>query len=87
MHIQTQQNRVELNGLIQSHDAIGFHKTKKTMGYSNGLSVAIKNMKGKSKKKIGSKLTNCPDGESHHPAVCVRGWRGDVCKSCQYVGI
>jgi hypothetical protein len=86
MHIHNQQNRVELNGLIQSHDALGFQKTEITLGYRNGLSVALKKMKSKAKKKLGIEQARCPDGESHHPSVCQRGWRGDVCKNCQFVG-
>ncbi|MBF0273349.1 MAG: hypothetical protein HQL98_14970 [Magnetococcales bacterium] len=24
----------------------------------------------------------CPDGQRPHPAVCFRGWRGDLCQGC-----
>jgi len=29
----------------------------------------------------------CPDGESHHPSVCTRGWRGDICYACPFCEI
>ncbi|MBF0382009.1 MAG: hypothetical protein HQL69_13380 [Magnetococcales bacterium] len=86
MHIHNQQNRFELNGLMQSHDAIGFQKTATILGYRNGLSVALKKMKSQAKKTLGFEQARCPDGEIHHPSVCLRGWRGDVCTNCQFMG-
>jgi hypothetical protein len=58
MHIHNQQDRVELNGLIQSQSALGFQKTETVQGYRNGLSVALKNMKKQTNKMINTRCSS-----------------------------
>jgi hypothetical protein len=86
MHSSTQHNTVELGGLIANPYAIGFQKRAASTGYSNGLSVALKNIQSRAKDVLGINQARCPDGEVHHPSVCLRGWRGDVCSNCKFVG-
>jgi hypothetical protein len=86
MYILTQQVAVERGSMMQNPYAAGFTETQSTLSYRNGLSVMLKKIKSRAKDVFGSQQAQCPDGEAHHPSVCLRGWRGDVCANCPFVG-
>ena len=48
------------------------------------LAGMVKRLHRRAASAFHSDSGRCPDGESHHPSVCLRGWRGDVCSSCPF---
>ncbi|MBF0447380.1 MAG: hypothetical protein HQL67_04180 [Magnetococcales bacterium] len=69
---------------MQSSRVIGFEKSAPSSGGRNGLSIFFKQMRIQAKAKLGWGALICPDGEVHHPSVCLRGWRGEVCATCRH---
>ncbi len=51
------------------------------------LGGVVKRMHRQAMMTVRGVSPHCPDGESHHPSVCARGWRGDICFSCPFCKI
>jgi hypothetical protein len=87
MDISTQYVAFEQEIMMQNPYAIGFKERRSTLNYRNGFSHALKKIKSRAKNALGFQQSRCPDGEEHHPSVCLRGWRGDVCEKCPFTGV
>ncbi len=62
----------------------GVKEAKSMFVYKNGFSTALSRIKLRAQDVLGIHNARCPDGEEHHPSVCLRGWRGEVCVGCPF---
>jgi hypothetical protein len=84
MHISTQHVAFKQEVMMSNPYSASFTETKSIFGYNNGFSTVLKQIKIRAKDVLGIQQARCPDGEEHHPSVCLRGWRGDVCVGCPF---
>lgn len=87
MRTSTQLLGIQQEMTMQNSYPYGLQEKKSGLGYRNGLSVVLKKIHKRAKTAMGTTQARCPDGEVHHPSVCLRGWRGDVCQLCQHCGL
>ncbi|MBF0455223.1 MAG: hypothetical protein HQL72_10465 [Magnetococcales bacterium] len=89
MHTSTQRVRATYQGVPHqpSYPTDFCLGKEKGYGYRNGLLVTWKKIHDSAKRVLGRQQSRCPDNEVHHPSVCQRGWRGEICSNCPSCGI